>query len=52
MRKKKAAAIAGYGIFRLNVDFFSGRSASLRAGLRQSGIVHFQQLSGTDKSVP
>ncbi len=37
---------------RLRKNVYSVRSASLYAGLRQSGIVHFQQLSGTDESVP
>ncbi len=33
-------------------NVFLRRSASLRAGLRQSGIVHFQELSGTAEAVP
>jgi hypothetical protein len=41
-----------HGWKRLRKNDCSVRCASLRACLRQSGFVYFQQLSGTNKLVP
>ncbi len=38
------------GLNRLLKNVYFVRSASLRACLRQIGVVYFQQLSGTDES--
>ena len=42
----------GTGLNRLLKNVYFVRFALLRACLRQIGVVYFQQLSGTDESVP